>query len=174
MGDQSCVFASFPPVDSNGLHYRNTEQVAVANASDNISRHVKSFFTPRPRSSTSISLPRGVECDYCGKPIAAFKRRARDIFLSKNMLSIPFTLVAIFFSVSDIPPLVVFIWNLIAIVPLSITLTLATERLSQELGETAGALLNITIGNLAELIILFVSLFHTIAAHVLTPIRCSV
>ncbi|KAJ5652717.1 hypothetical protein N7507_010143 [Penicillium longicatenatum] len=121
------------------------QQVAVANASDNISRHVKSFFTPRPRSSTSISLPRGVECDYCDKPIAAFKRRAREILLSKNMLSIPFTLVAIFFSVSDIPPLVVFIWNLIAIVPLSITLTLATERLSQELGETAGALLNITI-----------------------------
>ncbi|KAJ5640028.1 uncharacterized protein N7484_007890 [Penicillium longicatenatum] len=150
------------------------QQVAVANASDNISRHVKSFFTPRPRSSTSISLPRGVECDYCDKPIAAFKRRAREILLSKNMLSIPFTLVAIFFSVSDIPPLVVFIWNLIAIVPLSITLTLATERLSQELGETAGALLNITIGNLAELIILFVSLFHTIAAHVLTSIRCSV
>ncbi|KAJ5548458.1 hypothetical protein N7513_005692 [Penicillium frequentans] len=129
------------------------QQIAVANASDNISRHVKSFFTPRPRSSTSISLPRGVECDYCDKPIAAFKKRARDILLSKNMLSVPFTLVAIFFSVSDIPPLVIFIWNLIAIVPLSITLTLATERLSQELGETAGALLNITIGNLAELII---------------------
>lgn len=44
--------------------------------------------------------------------------------------------------------------NLIAIVPLSITLTLATEQLSQDLGETTGALLNITIGNLAELIIL--------------------
>lgn len=96
--------------------------------------------------------------------MAAFKKRARDILLSKNMLSVPFTLVAIFFSVSDIPPLVIFIWNLIAIVPLSITLTLATERLSQELGETAGALLNITIGNLAELIILFVSLLHVFSS----------
>lgn len=73
---------------------------------------------------------------------------------SKNLVSIPFALVAIFFSVSDIAPLVIFIGNLIAIVPLSITLTLATEQLSHELGETAGALLNITIGNLAELIIL--------------------
>lgn len=168
MGDQSCVFASFPPGDSNILNYQNTEQIAVANASDNISRQVKSFFTPRPRSSTSISIPRGVECDYCDKPTAAFKQRARDILLSKNMLSVPFTLVAIFFSVSDIPPLVVFIWNLIAIVPLSITLTLATERLSQELGETAGALLNITIGNLAELIILFVSLLHILSTLLLT------
>ena len=44
--------------------------------------------------------------------------------------------------------------NLIAIVPLSITLTLATEQLSHDLGETTGAVLNITIGNLAELIIL--------------------
>jgi Ca2+:H+ antiporter len=52
------------------------------------------------------------------------------------------------------PALVVFIWNLIAIIPLSITLTFATERLAQDLGETAGALLNISLGNLAELIIL--------------------
>jgi Ca2+:H+ antiporter len=35
-----------------------------------------------------------------------------------------------------------------------VTLTEATERISQDLGETAGALLNISIGNLAELIIL--------------------
>jgi Ca2+:H+ antiporter len=34
------------------------------------------------------------------------------------------------------------------------TLTIATERLSQDLGETASALLNISIGNLAEMIIL--------------------
>ncbi|KAJ6115257.1 hypothetical protein N7486_001035 [Penicillium sp. IBT 16267x] len=134
------------------------QQIAVANASDNISRQMKTFFTSRPRRSTIVSLPRGVECDYCGKPIAAFTQRAREIFLSKNMLSVPFTLVAILFSVFDIPPLVIFIWNLIAIVPLSITLTLATEHLSQELGETAGALLNITIGNLAELIIFVTTL----------------
>ncbi|KAJ5930951.1 hypothetical protein N7466_006444 [Penicillium verhagenii] len=128
------------------------QQMAVANASGNISRQVKQFFHTRSRRTTSISLP-GVECVYCDQPIAAFKRRAREILLSKNLLSIPFTLVAILFSVSDIPPLVIFIWNLIAIVPLSITLTFATERLSRELGETAGALLNISIGNLAELII---------------------
>ena len=52
------------------------------------------------------------------------------------------------------PPRGFFVMNLIAIVPLSITLTLATEQLSHDLGETTGALLNITIGNLAELIIL--------------------
>ncbi|KAJ5767708.1 Sodium/calcium exchanger membrane region [Penicillium manginii] len=56
------------------------------------------------------------------------------------------------------PALVVFIWNLIAIVPLSITLTFATERLAQDLGETAGALLNISLGNLAELIIFITAL----------------
>ncbi|KAJ5633201.1 Sodium/calcium exchanger membrane region [Penicillium lividum] len=133
------------------------QQMAVANASGNISRHLKQFFRSRTRS-TSISLPRGVECGYCDKPMAAFNRQAKDILLTKNMLSIPFTLVAILFSLSDIPPLVIFIWNLIAIVPLSITLTLATERLSQELGETAGALLNISIGNLAELIIFVTAL----------------
>lgn len=72
----------------------------------------------------------------------------------KNSLSLVFALVAVAFSALDTPALVVFIWNLIAIIPLSITLTLATEKLSQDLGETAGALLNISLGNLAELIIL--------------------
>lgn len=135
----------------------NKEQIAVSNASNNISRHVKEFFhSSRPRSSTSISARRTVPCDVCNKPSATFKRKGRELLTSKNLVSIPFALVAIFFSVSNIPPLVIFIWNLIAIVPLSITLTLATEQLSHELGETAGALLNITVGNLAELIILWV------------------
>ncbi|KAJ5116715.1 Sodium/calcium exchanger membrane region [Penicillium angulare] len=132
---------------------------SIANASDNLSRHVKEFFhSSRPRSSTTTSMPRAVQCDACDKPRAAFKRKCKDLITSKNLISIPFALVAIFVSLSNISPLVIFIGNLIAIVPLSITLTLATEQLSQELGETAGALLNITVGNLAELIIFVTAL----------------
>ena len=55
----------------------------------------------------------------------------------------------------EAPPISVFITNGIAIVPLSALLTDATERLAQEVGDTIGALLNITLGNLVELIILY-------------------
>ncbi|RFN51759.1 vacuolar calcium ion transporter [Fusarium flagelliforme] len=54
-------------------------------------------------------------------------------------------------------PLLVFICNAIAIVPLSALLTDATEEIAARAGDTIGALLNITFGNLVELI-LFIAL----------------
>ncbi|RSL58740.1 hypothetical protein CEP54_007650 [Fusarium duplospermum] len=54
----------------------------------------------------------------------------------------------------EVSPLVTFITNAIAIIPLSVMLTDATERIAIEAGDTIGALLNITLGNLVELIIL--------------------
>ncbi|KAF4338906.1 Ca2+ H+-exchanging vacuolar [Fusarium beomiforme] len=54
----------------------------------------------------------------------------------------------------EINPLAIFMTNAIAIVPLSVMLTEATERIAADAGDTVGALLNITLGNLVELIIL--------------------
>ncbi|KAM0190285.1 hypothetical protein ACHAPQ_010229 [Fusarium lateritium] len=54
----------------------------------------------------------------------------------------------------EINPLAIFMTNAIAIVPLSVMLTEATERIAADAGDTIGALLNITLGNLVELIIL--------------------
>ncbi|KAJ5430801.1 Sodium/calcium exchanger membrane region [Penicillium cf. griseofulvum] len=91
-----------------------------------------------------------------GRPcnsISIFKQRTRQILNPRIIFSGAFAVSAIIISNTQSPALVIFIWNLLAIVPLSITLTEATERISKDLGETAGALLNITIGNLAELII---------------------
>lgn len=51
-------------------------------------------------------------------------------------------------------PAAVFVTNAIAIIPLSALLTTATERIAQDAGDTIGALLNISLGNLVELIIL--------------------
>ncbi|KAJ4213046.1 hypothetical protein NW759_011307 [Fusarium solani] len=60
----------------------------------------------------------------------------------------------------EVSPLVTFITNAIAIIPLSVMLTDATERIATEAGDTIGALLNITLGNLVELIILVVALVN--------------
>lgn len=51
-------------------------------------------------------------------------------------------------------PAIIFITNALAIVPLSALLTEATERIAERAGETIGALLNISLGNLVELILL--------------------
>ncbi|KGO49509.1 Sodium/calcium exchanger membrane region [Penicillium expansum] len=83
---------------------------------------------------------------------------ADPIVSPRIVFSGAFAASAVIISNTQSPALVIFIWNLLAIVPLSITLTEATERISKDLGETAGALLNITIGNLAELIIFITAL----------------
>lgn len=51
-------------------------------------------------------------------------------------------------------PIVIFSLNALAIIPLTGLLTYATENAASKLGVGAGALLNITFGNLVELIIL--------------------
>jgi len=51
-------------------------------------------------------------------------------------------------------PILVFVLNGVAIIPLSALLTDATEKISSDAGDTVGALLNISLGNLVELIIL--------------------
>ncbi|ENH74976.1 Vacuolar calcium ion transporter, partial [Fusarium oxysporum f. sp. cubense race 1] len=55
---------------------------------------------------------------------------------------------------ADAGPVLTFTCNTIAIVPLSALLTDATEVIAAKAGDTIGALLNITFGNLVELILL--------------------
>jgi Ca2+:H+ antiporter len=53
-----------------------------------------------------------------------------------------------------INPNIVFAMNAIAIIPLAGLLTYATESVAHKLGDTLGALLNVSFGNAVELIIL--------------------
>ncbi|EFQ32833.1 vacuolar calcium ion transporter [Colletotrichum graminicola M1.001] len=64
-----------------------------------------------------------------------------------------FVPVGIWAFLSDSAPLVVFVTNGIAIVPLSSLPTGATENIAEDAGDAVGALLNITLGNLVELIL---------------------
>lgn len=50
-------------------------------------------------------------------------------------------------------PVVVFVLNFLAIVPLASLLSFATEEISVKLGQTLGGLLNATFGNAVELIV---------------------
>lgn len=58
----------------------------------------------------------------------------------------------------DLSPGIIFAMNAIAIVPLAGMLSYATESVSKRLGDTIGALMNVTFGNAVELIIFIIAL----------------
>ena len=84
-----------------------------------------------------------------------FLRACREIFLSSwiNLLLV-FVPVGIAVQAAGVNKTVVFAINAIAIIPLAGMLSHATESVASELGDTIGALMNITFGNAVELIIL--------------------
>jgi Ca2+:H+ antiporter len=57
---------------------------------------------------------------------------------------------------SPISPTVIFAINAVAIIPLASMLGYATECVASNMGDTIGALLNVTFGNAVELIILYI------------------
>lgn len=59
---------------------------------------------------------------------------------------------------APVSPTVVFAINAIAIIPLASLLSFATESVAIKLGDTIGALLNVTFGNAVELIIFIIAL----------------
>ncbi len=80
--------------------------------------------------------------------------------LYEMLLSSPLNSLLIFVPIGigtyvvDMSPVMIFTTNLIAVIPLSSLLTAATEKVASDAGEVIGALLNISLGNLVELILL--------------------
>ena len=80
--------------------------------------------------------------------------------LKETLLSSYFNVLLIFVPVgiavkaAGVNPTIVFAMNAIAIVPLAGLLSHATESVAAEMGDTIGALMNVTFGNAVELIIL--------------------
>lgn len=69
-------------------------------------------------------------------------------------LLLPVVPIAIASPFAKLNHYVVFTTNVIAVIPLSALLTYATECIANESGDTAGALLNVTFGNLVEIVLL--------------------
>lgn len=68
-----------------------------------------------------------------------------------------FVPVGIAVEAAQVDPAIIFAMNAIAIVPLAGLLSHATECVASRLGDTIGALTNVTFGNAVELIILYVT-----------------
>ncbi|EON98541.1 putative ca2+ h+-exchanging protein [Phaeoacremonium minimum UCRPA7] len=90
------------------------------------------------------------------KPIAArfyltFKKILFHSWINLLLVFVPVGIAVEF--VPNMPPGVIFAMNAIAIIPLAGLLSHATETVAHRLGDTIGALLNVTFGNAVELII---------------------
>lgn len=88
-----------------------------------------------------------------------FYMTAKSIIFSSyiNVLLV-FVPVGIVAQIVGLSPGIIFGMNAIAIVPLAGLLSHATESVAKRMGDTVGALMNVTFGNAVELIILYVSL----------------
>lgn len=81
----------------------------------------------------------------------------KDIILSSKLnILLIFVPIGIGMEIAGVNPILVFTMNAIAIVPLAGLLSYATESVAGEMGDTIGALMNVTFGNAVELIILWV------------------
>jgi hypothetical protein len=89
------------------------------------------------------------------------------LFSSYINLLLLFVPVGIAAHVAHLEPGIVFGMNAIAIIPLAGLLSHATESVAKRMGDTVGALMNVTFGNAVELIILYASQQDTIE-HPLT------
>jgi Ca2+:H+ antiporter len=86
--------------------------------------------------------------------IRFYKTSKIILFSSWLNLLLIFVPVGIALGNSNISPIVVFAVNAVAIIPLAGLLSFATESIARRLGDTVGALMNVTFGNAVELIIL--------------------
>ncbi|RBR26983.1 uncharacterized protein FIESC28_00251 [Fusarium coffeatum] len=98
--------------------------------------------------------------DFPSENVSFFGQIRSTVVASRLNWLLIFVPVGLAAHMLQINPLLIFITNAVAIVPLSVMLTEATERIAAEAGDTIGALLNITLGNLVELIILVVALVN--------------
>lgn len=79
----------------------------------------------------------------------------KDAFLLRMLVFVPLSLI---FSRLGLPPIVVFITAGLAIVPLAAWIANFTEAIANEIGSFLGGLLNVTFGNVTEIVVSIVAL----------------
>jgi Ca2+:H+ antiporter len=145
----------FPSTDINGLA-RQSSNPTANNVADNTSTD-----TPPPAPPPQVDGEGTVinEEKPKKKNVATrFWLTAKSIILSSyiNVLLV-FVPVGIAAKAANLSPGIIFGMNAIAIIPLAGLLSHATESVAKRMGDTVGALMNVTFGNAVELIILYVS-----------------
>ena len=114
---------------------------------------------PPPTTSASGEKPTTVAAQKKFNLAVRFYKNVKDILLASYFnVFLVFVPVGIAVQFINVSPTIVFAMNAIAIVPLAGLLAHATEAVASTLGDTIGALLNVTFGNAVELIIFIIAL----------------
>ena len=110
---------------------------------------------PPPLEAGGGEAPPSIEPEEKRNVIIRFYEACKEILFSSwlNVLLV-FVPVGIAVQAAGVNKTIVFAINAIAIIPLAGLLSHATESVASEMGDTIGALMNITFGNAVELIIL--------------------
>lgn len=147
------------PHPSSGVHpdhlttFTNTTSDHVANKT---SSALPPAAPPTPNAESGEKSS-SIEPEAEPNIIIRFYQACKEILFSSwlNILLV-FVPVGIAVQAAGINKTIVFAINAIAIIPLAGLLSHATESVASDLGDTIGALMNITFGNAVELIILYV------------------
>ncbi len=115
--------------------------------------------SPAPPPDEARDQELSATIDSPKKPSVAirFYTTIKDILLSSKLNTLLiFVPIGIAMQLARANPIIIFTMNAVAIIPLAGLLSYATESVAGELGDTIGALMNVTFGNAVELIILYV------------------
>ena len=112
---------------------------------------------PPPLNAAHGETSPSIEPEENPNILVRFYKACKEILFSSwlNTLLV-FVPVGIAVQAAGVNKTIVFAINAIAIIPLAGLLSHATESVASDLGDTIGALMNITFGNAVELIILYV------------------
>ena len=140
----------------NGVRSKH-DGVSTPNKSGKGDKEKSRFPDPDSSQAGSGNGDEAAPIDPKTKPpvIKRFYNVLKETLLSSwvNVLLI-FVPVGIAVKAAGADPTIVFAMNAVAIVPLAGLLSHATESVASEMGDTIGALMNVTFGNAVELIIL--------------------
>ncbi|KZF21991.1 hypothetical protein L228DRAFT_247601 [Xylona heveae TC161] len=140
-------------------HYKGNESSTVNNVADGTSS------TLPPPAPPPAGEDGGVTSSIESEPekpnvLIRFVQASKEVLLS-SWVNVLLVFVPVGIAVHFIPnmsPKVIFAMNAVAIIPLAGMLAHATESVASRMGDTVGALLNVTFGNAVELIIFIIAL----------------
>lgn len=137
-------------------HYTTSENTTSNHVADKTSS-VLPPPAPPPLDAEHGAASSSIEREEKQNILIRFYEACKEILFSSclNILLV-FVPVGIAIQVAGVNKTIVFAINAIAIIPLAGLLSHATESVASDLGDTIGALMNITFGNAVELIILYV------------------
>jgi len=143
-----------PPFSSTDLPGIELSRPTSNNVADNTSP-INPPPAPPPQVDGEGDIV-GSEEEQTKKNVARrFYLTGKDIILSSYInILLFFVPVGIAAKAANLSPGLIFALNAVAIVPLAGLLSHATESVAKRMGDTVGALMNVTFGNAVELIIL--------------------